>query len=345
MRAKWKIWLTPLTLCVAALLMVGVQAAGDADKAKAKAKAKAKTQTAVKAEAVAAKAGAANPLRWKFSKDAKRVYELAQTVTAKTNLPGAPAPKPIEVKGTFEMTGLDDGKAQLFVRAEKQGLPAPSAAPAPAATKPEPSSSCSCRRAAPAPVAKPVEPPVPSRSEGPRRMQALFTLHTDGTLDGTPATAGGQTELMTKLLLPLPGKLLQAGEAEEGAMALDAVGSRFPLIGTKKISYAELREVEGRPHALIKSEVILKGKGGDQPPAKDEHGHERPSKTMDGSMELKAESEGLFDIEGGFYRSVNARLWLQINTSRLEQGVKQDVTIEQTQESRLTLKAPAPAAP
>ena len=163
----------------------------------------------------------------------------------------------------------------------------------------------------------------------PPRLAAIFGLDADGTVHGNLSTAGGQTELMARLLMPLPQKAIAAGRTEEIEFGQAPAGGRFAMSGVRKLTLQKIENAGGRRLAHIRAVVEMKG---DREPAE----HSPPGR-VDGSMTLKAETNGVFDMDGGYYREATTQLWFKLVTARMEQGVKKTVELEQNETTTVKL--------
>ncbi|MFH1811666.1 MAG: hypothetical protein ABIJ09_23205 [Pseudomonadota bacterium] len=261
--------------------------------------------------------------RWGFVKNQPLKYSLKQTVSVRGGVPGNETRPPMNIEGSFEILPVSRTTAHVIMLAELQLPPTP-AAPA------EPASSCSCRRVSTPP--KPATTPPPPAL--PRSLQARFNLEADGSLRGMAMNAGGQTELLARLLLPLPTRDLNPGESDIADIDAPPVADRMGLLGKRTITYVENRIVDGHTLAVLRTQVEMKGEA--HPGAgHDEPGH--PPKGPEGSMELKAEGEGLFDLTAGHYTRSSSSVRLQIQTTRTVNGVKQALSVEQQQDTRIEL--------
>jgi len=306
----------------AAIVVLGLALLGAAGQAPEKSppKAPASAPTSAPAASMPAHDGS---LRWHFERGKCFNYDVKQTITIKSSDPSKQQKDPLDVDGTIEIRAAAADKAQLRFKAERMMTP-PSHASAPAPAPEPETGTCSCRRVKSPEAPSGSKPPVPPPAI-PAKMIAKFDLSPDGELVGPPMGSGGQTELMLRLLLPLPHQPLELGKTETSDLDIVAAGARFPLAGKRVLTYKEDKEVDGRRCAVLVMQAGLK-----PDPAAE--------RRREGSIEIKAETTALFDLEAGRFLRSSSHTWLQINSVRDVGGHKKGINVEQEQQTTLTLR-------
>lgn len=264
-------------------------------------------------------------LRWRLTKDQALTYDLRQTIKARSSAQTQPA-APIEVEGTVEILPFDETEARFLMRAARTQPPAP---PAPPPTAPEKPAGCSCRRAGTPPAQPATQPTAPP--EPPRGMVVALDLKANGALTSGRRAAGGESELMARLLMPLPEKPIKLGETLTSPMTLEGAAGRFPIVGNRALTYVRDEVIDGKRCAILRLQAELAGLSNE-------------GNQLEGKVSLRADGEGAFDIEAGRYLRATSHVWFQMNTARLENGKKQAITVEQDQESSVVLRSAAPTA-
>lgn len=352
-------------ITIASLAVLELLAASDGGRraqAKGAAKAKPTGPTAVPLE-----------LRWELGPETSLRYDFHQRVEIKATV-DQPQKPPIEIEGEIHITQKANSRDGLMtLDATRKDLLAaaaqsPGAAKAPTAAGPsrgvEPdvesasaspspkqdSSTASQSRGffscspPPAPAPKPVEPKTAAQAPPKKptaehggdvnsaraKLLAHFDLNPDGQVKGDAAKAGGQTELMMRLLMPLPKQPVQVGEKVLSDVEVLPLGRRFPMVGKRQLTVQEVIDVNGQRCARIFATVEMRGEG---------HGAGQAAQQMKGQMSLQATTHGLFAIDAGYYREAQTELTFTLSTERMVDGAKQAVTLSQTQNSEIKLKA------
>ena len=187
------------------------------------------------------------------------------------------------------------------------------------------------KKVAPAPKAFSTAPKARPRPAMTPRLHARFVIDKDGKIRGSGASTGGQTELMVRLLFPLPAKDLKVGEEEKSEIDVSPVGRRFPMMGHRRLKIEEILDVKGQRCARVVASVEMKGEG---------RGASKPgaASQMKGTMTLTATTRGLFAIDAGYYREAQTELDFSMNTERMVSGSLQKVSLKQHQSSSLVLR-------
>jgi len=263
-------------------------------------------------------------LHWRLTKGTPLVYDLRQTIKPQSSAQTT-AVAPIEIEGAVEISPIDDKLAHYLVRAARTQPPL---APPPP-TAPAKPAGCSCRRVGSTqaqPATQPAPPPEP-----PRGMVVALELQANGALTSGRRAAGGESELMARLLMPLPEQPIKLGETVTAPMTLDGAAGRYPIGGNRALTYVREEVVDGRRCAVLRHQAELRG--------------ESPGQAqLEGKISVRADGEGLFDIEAGHYLRATSHVWFQMNTARMENGKKSAITVEQDQESTVTLRSAQPAS-
>ena len=277
-------------------------------------------------------------LRWNLAEEKSLNYNFEQRVEITSNVGPATKP-PIQINGQLRLKPFNNpGEISLILDATRQDL---QQAATQSKVKPEsvkrpveekktaPRSFFSCRPAEPKEpvVQKPKTAPTPAATP---KMHARFVIGPKGLVRGDGASTGGQTELMMRLLFPLPQKALAIGKEESSQVDVSPVGRRFPMMGKRLLKIEEIVDIHGQRCARIMAKVTMSGEG---------RGQHKPGQTgqMKGKMKLTAMTRGLFAIDAGYFLEAQSELDFSLDTERIVHGQSQKISLKQHQSSAIVL--------